>query len=325
MHNKSYLFIGDLIDVPNTLPLNLFEDYYLQKASANQKSVIKKFIKNYIDVLDFNINKYESSYNQNAHGGIEVYSLEESSWNYLVIEHTQQKAKEQLQVILSLSPLDLTILFESIDMRINTGVEMGVSGILQPPQLRILNYFHDNRFTGFSPPERKVITPHSLIELERLNTLVSGFDKEKFPLIDKAIKDYICIKDISESSPFKVLSCFSVLELLLTTYKPRTSSDSSLSNQLQKKINLLNNQFADKIDIQFYFKGSDSNTLGTIMEKLYQYRNDIAHGNIGNFEMDLKILKNQQNNILPFMLNLLKKILITSLEKPQLISDLKDC
>ena len=151
------------------------------------------------------------------------------------------------------------------------------------------------------------------------------FDKLKFPLISKALVDFVDIKDISERSSFKVLSYFSVLELLLTTYRPRSSNDSSLSSQLRNKISLLNNQFKNKIDIKAYFKGSDTNTLETIIEKLYQYRNDIAHGNLSDFEKDLRILKNQKQMIIPFLHDLLKRILMFSLEQPQLISDLKAC
>ena len=153
----------------------------------------------------------------------------------------------------------------------------------------------------------------------------SAFDKLKFPLISKALVDFVDIKDISERSSFKVLSYFSVLELLLTTYRPRSSNDSSLSSQLRNKISLLNNQFKNKIDIKAYFKGSDTNTLETIIEKLYQYRNDIAHGNLSDFEKDLRILKNQKQMIIPFLHDLLKRILMFSLEQPQLISDLKAC
>ena len=133
------------------------------------------------------------------------------------------------------------------------------------------------------------------------------------------------IKDISKQSPFKILSCFAILELLLTTYKSRTSNENSLTHQLQKKIALLNNLFNNKIEINNYFKGSDTNTLETIIEKLYQYRNDIAHGNSSNFEKDLRILKDQQNKILPFLMELLRQVLIISLEKPQFVNDLKEC
>lgn len=324
MNERSYLFIGDLIETDEQLPLNLFDDFFLQRATTEQQRVIKHFIDSYIDILTFKINKYESTYAKNDKSSYDIVPMEDTDWKYYVIEHTQRQAKQQLQLILSLSSLDLTVLFEAVFMGVNTTAGTSVPGVMQF-QLRTLNYFHDTQFNSFPLPETKKITKQSLEELSKINLLLSHFDKIKFPLIDKALTDFVSIKDISERSPFKVLSCFSVLELLLTTYRPRTSSDSSLSNQLQKKINLLNNQFEDKIDFQAYFNGSDTNTLETVIEKLYQYRNDIAHGNLSNFEKDLQIFKSQQKNILPFLLDLLKRILITSLQRPQLISDLKEC
>lgn len=324
MNKNSYIFIGDLIDTNEQLPLSLFDGFSLKRASAEQQGIIKHFIVNYIDILTFKINKYESSYIKNDKGGYNIVPMEETEWKYFVIEHTKQQAKQQFQLILSLSSLNLTVLFEAVFMGVNTTAGASIPAITQF-ELRTINYFYDTQFDSSPLPETKRITKQSLEELNTINSLVSDFDKIKFPFIDKALTDFVSIKDISERSPFKVLSFFSILELLLTTYRPRTSSDSSLSNQLQKKINLLNNQFENKIDIQTYFKGSDTNTLETVIEKLYQYRNDIAHGNLSDFEKDLKIFQNQQKNILPFLLDLLRRILIISLQRPQLISDLKEC
>lgn len=324
MNENSYLFIGDLIVTDEQLPLNLFDDFFLKRASAEQQQIIKKFIDSYVDILTFKINKYENSYIKNDMSGYQIVPIEETDWKYYIIEHSQRQAKQQFQLILFLSTLDLTVLFEAFFMGVNTTAAKCVPGVMQF-ELRTLNYFHDNQFNNFPLPETKRITKQNLDELNKINSLVSDFDKIKFPFIDKALTDFVSIKDISERSPFKVLSCFSVLELLLTTYRPKVSNISSISIQLQRKINMLNNQFDDKIDIQTYFKGSDTNTLETVIEKLYQYRNDIAHGNLSDFEKDLQIFKSQQKNILPFLLDLLKRILITSLQRPQLISDLKEC
>jgi Apea-like HEPN len=324
MNKFSYLFLGDLIETKEKLPLNLFDDFHLKRASKDQIRIIKQLIDNYIKVLSFQINKYESLYCKSNRNGYDITPLKKPEWKYFVIEHSKKQADRKIQLILSLSSLDLTVLFEGIYTGINATTGKAMPGVMQS-SLRTINYFHDDRINGFPLPETKLVTKESLDELRRINLLFSNFDKAKFPLIDKALADFVNIKNISASSPFKVLSCFSVLELLLTTYKPKKPNDNSLSNQLQKKINLVNNLFASEIDIQYFFKGSDTNTIETIVEKLYQYRNDIAHGNLSDFEKDLKIFKNQQKNILPFLLNLLRLILITSLEQPQLISDLKDC
>ena len=324
MNKHSYIFIGDLVETDDQLPINLFEDYYLKKASVNQQKVIKKFVESYTDILAFKINKYESCFKINNNNGYDIFPLEEVEWKYFVIEHSNKQAKQELQQIFSLSSLDLTILFEAVFTEENVYSDSSVPGLIQS-QLLILNYFHDSLFQNLHLPEIKRITKQSLEEIRKINLLLSQLDKTKFTFIEKALNDFVSIKDISIRSPFKVLSCFSILELLLTTFRVRTSSDSSISSQLQKKINLLNNLFENKIDIQSYFRGSDTNTIETVIDKLYQYRNDIAHGNSSDFEKDLCIFKQQQNNILPFLYDLIRQVLITSLQRPQLISDLKEC
>ena len=122
-----------------------------------------------------------------------------------------------------------------------------------------------------------------------------------------------------------ILSCFSILELLLTTFRSRNSTDSSLSHQLKKKLTLLNNQVENKVEVSKYFNGPDTLTLEIMIEKLYQYRNDVAHGNLSDFENDLQILKNQRDSVLPFLNTVIKNTLVFALRNPQIVTDLKEC
>lgn len=313
MQDKSFLFIGDLLEIKDSLPLNLFEDFYLVKASQNQVSNIKHYLDKYLNILPYTPNRYEITQENLSGSGHNVVQLEPKDWRYFIIEHSKSQAKNEIEEILSLSSLNLTVLFESVQVGIIIN------------QLRTLTYLLDESFFRGVTPLIKYVKKNFSDELKNINYLLSNFDKNKFSYIDKAIRDFVSIKDISERSPFKILGCFSILELLLTSFRPNSSNDNSISNQLQKKINLVNNQSINKIDVAKYFKGPDTLTIEIIISKLYQYRNDIAHGNLSDFENDLQIFKNQKEKILPFLLDLLKQVLITSLEKPQLISDLKVC
>jgi len=109
-------------------------------------------------------------------------------------------------------------------------------------------YFHDDEFMNGLMPVVKQIDEKVIIELTEIKEALAVFQRSKFPFIDKALNDLLNIKDISVQSPFKILAYFSILELLLTTFRPR-SNDSSLSHQLKKKIALVNNQLKDKIKI----------------------------------------------------------------------------
>lgn len=315
---KSFLFVGDIFETELNLPLNIFDSFYLTKANEDQIILIKQFIDGYYDVLKHSINKFETIHQPNADKGFDIITLPKEFWKYFIIEHDKKQSKPELQIVFSLSEIDLTILFETV---YHVGGANSVGKTYN--QLRTLNYFHDSE--NEVPPIVKKIDTNAIEELRNINLLIANFEKNKFPFIQKALTDFVKIKDISESSPFKILNCFSILELLLTTYRQRTSNDSSLSSQLQKKINLVNNQLDNKIQVNNYFKGPDTLTMETMIEKLYQYRNDIAHGNLSNFEKDLSILKNQQKKILPFLFATIKNMLIYSIKYPQLINDLKEC
>ncbi|HMU11168.1 MAG TPA: HEPN domain-containing protein [Ferruginibacter sp.] len=318
---KQFIFVGDLIETDLTLPTSLFGSFILSKATDEQIITIKAFIDSYFNFLTNPINKFESKFTAHSDAkGVNVKIVGKDEWNYFVIEHDEHQAKEELQTIFALSELDLTILFEQLYPKFDSIL----TGTMYN-QLRSLNYFHDNQFTGGALPIIKKFDNSSIAELNEINANLTSFKKENFPFIEKALKDLVSIKDISVQSPFKILSCFSILELLLTTYRPRTSNDSSLSSQLKKKITLINNQLKNEIKIDHYFKGPDTLKIENIIDKLYQYRNDIAHGNLSDFENDLQIFKSQRQQIFPFLLTVIRNILIFSLENPQLVSDLKEC
>ena len=109
---------------------------------------------------------------------------------------------------------------------------------------------------------------------------------------------------IPQESPFRIVSIFSIIELLITT-NPKNVGEQSISRQLSNKIGFLYNNFFQNFSIDEYFKGSDSNSIYTIIDKLYSYRSDIAHGNIPKLEKELIIIQQNMENVLPFLNELL--------------------
>lgn len=322
MRPNSFIFLGDLLDMDGQKTVQLFDDYKLKRANKTQIWYIKNYIDAYTKILSFNINRYEYDAKPNKKGGYNYYPLEETDWNYWIVEHSKSQMDKNFPTVLGLSKLDLTVLFEGVysGLRTTTGKEdAGIMG----RALTTVNFFHDTRLHKIT---KKKISNDDKKELKQIHSLITDFDnrRNEYEFIDKALGDFLRLWDISEQSPFKVLGYFSILELLLTTYRQRTSNDSSISFQLQKKINLLNNQFDTKIDITKYFKGPKTNTIETIIGKLYKYRNDIAHGNKSDFESELQILKGKRNKILDFLRMLLKKVLIQAISEPQLVKDLKE-
>jgi hypothetical protein len=323
MRPKSLIFLGDLIDTDGQNVVQLFDDYTLKQANKTQVCYIKNYIDAYTKILSFNINRYEYEAKPNKKGGHYYHPLEKKDWNYWVVEHSKVQMDKNFSTVLGLSQLDLTVLFQGIYSGVRTNMGKEVAGIMGR-ELTTVNFFHDTRL---HKNEKKKITNDDKKEIKQIYSLIASYDncRNQYDFIDKALGDFLRLWDISKQSPFKVLGYFSILELLLTKYRPRTANESSLCSQLKKKINLLNNQFENKIDITKYFNGPDTNTIETIIGKLYQYRNDIAHGNKSDFENELQILKDKKDNISDFLRTLLKKVLIHAISEPQLIRDLKEC
>ena len=302
-------------------PIHLFDDFYLNKANSNQRNLIRKRIIPVFSLMLFRINKYETDFIAKDDGYTSV-DLNEDDFNYFVIEYELTSKTKLLNWILSLSKLNISILLE-VDLLKSSQEPKFSTPSIKYHQLKTLNYFNDSSLE--IPFEKTIVTNESIMEIQKLFDSLNRINLSTFSIIDKAISDFISIREISIQSPFRVLSYFSILELLLTSYKRGGANDSSLSNQLQKKIKLINNLVEDKIDFHDYFQGADSNSLETIIEKLYQFRNNIAHGNYSDFEKEFKIIKQNGTQVIPFLHELLRTILIVAIQNPQLIYDLKEC
>lgn len=318
MKKNSFLFFGEIIEPYRKDNIELFEGYVLNKANNEQIQTIQNFIADYNKILHHGISHYEY-YPEPKYNGFIFNPLEKKDWKYWVIEYPEINMKESVPFALGLSKIDLTVLFSGVYNGIKIdGKE--IPGVVSN-KLKTLNFFYN---TQFDILENKPFTKADVNEINSLFYLLQEFRKNKnsFDFIDKALQDYLNLQNVPKNSTFRILGYFSILELLLTVYRPK---ENSINNQLQTKINLVNNQVKEPINFREYFGGSDTNKLEMIIAKLYQYRSDIAHGNKSDFEKQLRIFKNSKSYIQEFLRDLTKKILIFAIEKPELTLDLKKC
>lgn len=319
MKKGSFIFFGELIQNNIENRIVLFENYVLKKANEEQIEYIQDFIADYTKILHNKVNRYEY-YASPKDNGLIYNHLERNDWNYWIIEHTEINMSDSVPLALGLSKMDLTILFEAAYIGIKTAEGKEVAGTLSN-QLTTLTFFYNTRFEKL---EKKMLTELDVKEINGLFHSIGKFKEteEDFEFIKKALQDFLKLQEIPKDSPFRILGYFSILELLLTNYKP---NENSINNQLQAKINLVNNQIENSINFSDYFQGADTNSLELIVGKLYHYRNDIAHGNKSDFEKQLFILKNNKIFIEEFLRALTKRVLIFAVEESKLIADLKMC
>jgi hypothetical protein len=322
MGQKSFIFLGDIIDPAELTKFSITDDYELTKANEEQILYIKTNIDNYSRLFSHGANRFEYE-KIPTENGFTYNPLDESQWKYWVIETPFINRETEFSLALSLCEADLTDLFHGHYVGAMTTTGREVPGI-QGRGLTTVNFFTDNQLYDLKV---KKLVDSDILDIRNIYSSLQNFKnvKSDYEFIDKCLQDYSKIQDISKQSPFRLLSYFAILEHLLTTNKSR--NENSINQQLQKKINLLNNQFEKPIDITDYFSGSDTNTIETIVAKLYQYRNDIAHGNKSDFEKELVLLKNSKSRIPEFLKMLVKRILLYTLTGTEykLIKDLREC
>lgn len=318
---KSFAFFGEVLR-EEQVECSLFGTYELKRANENQILFLKTQVDRFQVFANDPVNRYEVK----AIPGKEPHSksfenLPNEKLGYFVIEHENVQLDRVFPLVVGLAKVDLTVVLQGNYLGLITSNGDEVPGMAHYPH-RAANFYLDNHLATIEP---KQIEMHDVKEMRLDYDSIIKFEKHKaqFPSIDKALDDFLKLQEISVRSPFKILNYFSILELLLTTYRPGSSYDSSLNSQLQNKLDLINKHLESPIDHAGFFKGPDNLTFKKIIAKLYEYRNNIAHGNESDFDNDLQIIGNNTENTGRFLRLILKMVLKDAIYNSKFISDLK--
>jgi hypothetical protein len=315
---KPFIFIGEKLKTPFPLPKIISPNFILKVANSLQIEAIKKIVQP--DKLlarhsqagnPTNIYEYEFVKSKSEHGyTYSAIPLGSVGFEYWIIELSEYLADPILVESIYLMTKNLTVIAEigTIVQHINHYLISAV-------------YYSDPYILFREPTD---LNESDIEELHQLYLLINKFKSSDFEktFIGKALMDYRDTLDIENSSPFKIIALFSIIETLLTSNQK--NNENSINRQLQKKIMLINNQLDNKINFFEYFKGPHLLAEETIIEKLYYYRSKIAHGDYYDFENDLQILLDHKATF-TFLTLLLKRILVFSMRNPRLIIDLKEC
>jgi hypothetical protein len=321
--NYCFVLLNEIFDFGKDIKIDLGNFFILKKADKEQISYFKSYIEIFKD-------KSWTNYFENELLPYKVgecykfQNLTKSKWRYCVIEYTHKQYDNLIFSAMKISDLNITPLIEVFFLE----GDLHGHSFKTVKSLNLINDTTDKymelgtkRFLRNKPSDNSII---NFQETCNAVMIISKSTEKMDLLLMKAINDYMEIDCISNKSTFKVLGFISILESLLTNNN-RNGFDNSINKQLSKKINLLYNNFNLKFDYQTYFKGSDSNSMETIISKLYEYRCDIAHGNIPNFEKELRLLYQNKDMILDFLDILIRKLLQFAIFNPKLLRDLKEC
>jgi len=327
--------VNEIYDLKETDFVDINENISLRKASEVDLDLLKGHIELFQESF-YNLwtNYFENEITlSNDKLNPKTNKLEKEKHRYTILQYDKFPLSDQELISLKLSDLNLNILIQKgFELTDNKEMELKEDGetIFKRDFLTSYNSLIDtqNKFNLYGSKKylRKKPTKSVLVNYNKtLEQVTSIYNSEgDFGIIIKALEDYIELDRISNESPFKLVNYFSLIESLIT-HNPKSEYGNSISKQLSNKIEFLYNNFLKDFDFKDYFKGPDSNTINTIINLLYNYRSDIAHGNIPKFHKELKIVQQNIDNVLPFMEALLRQILKYSISKPSLILDLKRC
>jgi hypothetical protein len=128
------------------------------------------------------------------------------------------------------------------------------------------------------------------------------------------------LQAIPPKSPLRFLGYFGILESLLT-HKPKPEDPyDSITRQIKKKLALLNNRFDPRID----YKDFGNRNPEKVWSTMYAYRSSLAHGDMPDFQSDLRAL-GAPDNALTLLKSTVKAVIRQALIEPQLIDDLREC
>ena len=144
---------------------------------------------------------------------------------------------------------------------------------------------------------------------------------KQYAHIRRAFQRFATLRAVPKSSELTVIGLFSVIESLLTHAPKANDPTDSLIRQISHKIPLVRKRFRRALDHNSVFGGLNEDSL---WKKLYEYRSKVVHGEDAKLSGNLQALKDQKT-VADFLREIVKLLLIQSLDEPLLVTDLKEC
>ncbi|WP_265281107.1 HEPN domain-containing protein [Verminephrobacter aporrectodeae] len=166
------------------------------------------------------------------------------------------------------------------------------------------------------------------IEQARNSLLIfSHNDDTRFDFIRRNLDVFLDLKEISKLRALYVVGIFSILEGLLTTQKG-TVGKKSITRQLQDKLAAVHERLAEPLNLQSYFENRSTPEFKEIIKILYNYRSDIAHGNISDLAKNIGISGSHDSirvhrMVCDFLHALTRRLILHAIQYPEEMRSLK--
>lgn len=316
---KSFVFVLSNVDVDGELPIEVAPNHFFQRANVQQIKKIKRLInlckpslQPYPLPILYELDIIKETGDKPGSFRYQHKLLPEDKWRYWVItfEGTNSEIK-YIESAASLLRNDLELGFAVL------GKSSLVAGEAYIWHGQSLFSFFDS---GEEKRPAELVTENELREIRENYDLVKKISPEH-EHISRALSKFNDLKSLPRKSELIIIGLFSVIESLVTHSPKLTESADSLTHQIKTKIPLLTKRFERELD---YDKNFQSANEDTIWSKLYKYRSNLVHGEHSHIDNTLQVLKDRRN-VMEFLKETTKILLLLSLREPTLVTDLKKC
>jgi hypothetical protein len=306
-----YMFIMTAFDFPEFESYDLIPGYRLKKASPSRILRIKEIIKMFEGPrLVRSLYEYdpEITYGKDR-TSTNYMHLPENRWRYWVIESDDSNHEMQnIESAFGLMETDLQCGFDVMESP-NSGFGWNAQ--------KIHTFLNDRHHV------------YDKVKILREDDLKFGIEcfhriKEigsKNHDIEIALSRLENLKSIPKNSDLMVIGLFSIVETLLTHNPQPNDPTDSLSRQIQSKMTLVEKRFKDPKVTEGMFLNMDNEK---IWKKLYAFRSQIVHGGEVH-KVKIGAQEKSLDEIVIYLKNIVKQLIILGLKEPVLITDLKSC
>lgn len=321
MFESGSSFVLTNIDIEGELPVELIPGYFLRRANDVEIAYFKDCIDKISGSGSFPLPnvwcQYEYTFSKERHENNTTFHrkhLPKEKWKYWVVAYNGVNTNlHKLAYIATLLSVDIDfgidVFFDQIDQ---AGTIQGYS-------------FMGNQISGFCSNNEpyanaKTLNVGDLAVIGKYFELYESI-KDDYEYIDHALKNYYALRNMPKNFELLAVGYFSIIESLITHAPRLTETLDSINHQIGNKMSLLRRRYGRKIEFTSYFLTA---TDEKIWKKLYGYRSCLAHGGKPDFQGEFQILK-EQKNVISFLKENIKELIILALRDPGFLTDLKKC
>jgi hypothetical protein len=316
MSTGGYVFVLSLLDISARIPCEIIPGHILKRASQDQADTIRSILKSVgsgrvvqpVYDSEVSISLGETSDNRQ----FDYTPLPPNQWRYWIIEFEgYNEHVKDLQYACSLLHPDVELGFQVFGPS-----ALGGGYALHTQALQ--TFFNDMEFPHHQP--HGLLQDHDVEAIGRYYALWKDLPAD-FAHIRRAFERFDQLRAVTRRSELYVLGLFSVIESLLTHAPKLSESADSLSHQIKTKFPLVSKRFERSLNHVSAFGSISEENL---WPKLYAYRSMIVHGEQADLTGKLHVLGNR-SNVVVFLRQAVKLLLIAALKEPVLLTDLKRC